>query len=116
MAGAFGQEERVNFNNWGLRVTASQKEYTMNAVAVEKKFEIQVVYNGVTKAISVESHQQVNAVREKAIHEFRITQNPHLLSFFREDGSEIPDNQSVADAGIRPGELLALRPGAVKGG
>lgn len=88
----------------------------MDAVAVAKKYEILVVYNGVTKTIAVEPHEQVQAVLQRAIHLFGITQQPHLLSFFREDGSEVQDNQSVAAAGIKPGEHLALRPGAVKGG
>ena len=88
----------------------------MQAVDVTRKFEILVVYNGMTESLSVESHEQVNAVRERAIHVFHITQAPHLLSLFREDGTEVPDNVSVAAAGIKPGELLALRPSAVKGG
>ncbi len=88
----------------------------MEIVATARKFEIRVVYNGITEPLHVESHQQVNAVREHAVHLFHITQNPHLLSLFREDGTEVPDNQSVVEAGIRPGELLALRPSAVKGG
>jgi len=88
----------------------------METVITAKKFEIRILYNGLTEPLSVEPHQQVNAVREHAIHLFHITQNPHLLSLFREDGTEVPDNLSVAAAGIRPGELLALRPSAVKGG
>ena len=88
----------------------------MEAVAVEKKFEVLVIYNGMTKPITVESHEQVQAVLQRAVHLFGITQQPHLLSFFREDGSEVPDNQSVADAGLKPEQRLALRPGAVKGG
>ena len=88
----------------------------MSTVAVEKRYEILVVYNGVTKSITVEPHQQVEAVLKHAINLFNITQNAHLLSLFREDGSVVLENQSVADAGLKPGELLALRPNAVKGG
>lgn len=86
------------------------------STVVEKGFEVEVVYNGVTKPLAVETHQQVTAVLQHAVHLFGITQNPHLLSLFREDGSEVADNQSVAAAGLKPGELLALRPSAVKGG
>ena len=88
----------------------------MDAVAVAKKYEILVIYNGVTRPITVEPHEQVEAVLKQAIHLFGITQNAHLLSLFREDGSVVPEHQSVADAGIKPGERLALRPNAVKGG
>lgn len=88
----------------------------MEAAAVEHKFEIFVIYNGVTKSLVVEPHQQIQAVLQHAIHEFGITQNAHLLSLFREDGTEVPDNQSVIAAGIRAGDRLALRPSAVRGG
>lgn len=88
----------------------------MEETMTNKKVEIQVVYNGITKPLSVQSHEQVKAVLQRAIHLFGITQNAHLLSLFRQDGSELPDHVSVGDAGIRPCEILALRPGAVKGG
>ncbi len=88
----------------------------MEAVTGTHNFEVFIIYNGVTKPLRVEPHQQVQAVLQHAIHLFGITQNAHLLSFFKEDGTEVPDNQSVANAGIRPGDRLALRPSAVKGG
>lgn len=80
------------------------------------KFEIQVVYNGLTKSLTLEPHQQITAVVEHAAHLFGVTQNVHTLALFKEDGAEIPVNQSVAAAGIKPGELLALRPSTVRGG
>jgi hypothetical protein len=88
----------------------------MQEAAVENKFEIFVIYNGVTKSLAVELHQQVQAVLQHAIHLFGITQNPHLLALFKEDGTEVADNQSVAAAGIHAGDHLALRPSAVRGG
>ena len=88
----------------------------MEETLISKKIEIHVVYNGITKSLSVQSHEQVKAVLEHAIHLFGITQNAHLLSLFRQDGSELPDHVSAGDAGIQPCETLALRPGAVKGG
>lgn len=83
---------------------------------VKNKFEVQVVYNGITKPVIVNLHQQVTAVVQHAAQLFGITQNVHLLSLFKDDGSEIADNQSVAAAGIKPCDLLALRPSTVKGG
>ncbi len=88
----------------------------MSTAVVGQKFEVQIIYNGLTKALAVEPHQQVTAVVEHAAHLFGITQNVHTLALFREDGSEIAVNQSVAAAGIKPEELLALRPSAVRGG
>ena len=88
----------------------------MSTVIVGKKIEVEVVYNGVTKPLAIEPHQQMTAVVEQAAHFFGITQAVHLLALFKPDGTEIAVNQSVADAGIKPGELLALRPSAVRGG
>jgi len=83
---------------------------------VEKKFAVEIIYNGITKNLEVEGEEQVAAVLQKAIGEFRITQNPHLLSLYRQDGSLVPENESVERAGIKPREVLLLRPNAVKGG
>ena len=84
--------------------------------AVEKKFDIEVIYNGIGKSLQVEPQESVTALLQKAIQEFHITQNPHLLSLFRQDGSVVPENESVERAGIKPREILLLRPNAVKGG
>jgi hypothetical protein len=86
------------------------------SVAVEKKFAVDVVYNGVTKRIEVVPEEQVTALLHKAIAVFGITQNAHLLSLYREDGSLVPENESVERAGLKPNEVLLLRPNVVKGG
>lgn len=88
----------------------------MSDTLTEKKFKIEIVYNGLTDPFLVEPDEQVHTLLQKAIHHFKISQNAHLLSLFRADGSEVAEKQSVAHAGIRPGELLALRPNVVKGG
>ncbi len=84
--------------------------------AVEKKFAVEIIYNGITKKLQVEPEEQVTAVLQRAIAEFHITQNPHLLSMYRQDGSLVAEGESVERAGINPGEILLLRPNAVKGG
>src|SRR4051794_8886370 len=83
--------------------------------AVEKKFAVDIVYNGVTRAIMVQPEEEVRAILARAIALFGITQNPHLLSLFREDGTVVPENESAERAGLKPGEVLLLRPNAVKG-
>ena len=85
-------------------------------VAVGKKFVLDFVYNGVTKPIEVQPEEQVTALLAKAIADFRISHNPHLLSLFRENATAVPENESVEQAGLKPGEVLLLRPNAVKGG
>lgn len=81
-----------------------------------KQFTVEVVYNGVTKPLSVEPEEQVTAVLARAVALFHITQNPHLLSLYRENGTLVQENQSVEQAGLRPNEVLLLRQNAVKGG
>lgn len=85
-------------------------------ITVEKKFEVEITYNGITKSIEVQAEQQVSSLLARAIALFGINQNPHLLSLFRTDGTLVPENESVERAGLRPKELLLLRPNAVKGG
>ena len=82
----------------------------------EKKFEVKVAYNGVTKKVEIEPEQPVTGLLQKAIQTFGITQNPHLLSLYREDGSLVPEDRSVEAAGLKKEEVLLLRPNAVKGG
>ncbi len=88
----------------------------MSTAAVGNKFDVQITYGGLTKSLAVEPHQEMTAVVNQAAHLFGITQNVHLLALFREDGSEIAINQSATAAGLKSGELLALRPSAVRGG
>jgi hypothetical protein len=85
-------------------------------VGRETKFAVEVSYNGITKSIQVESEERVTALLQRAIAAFGITQNAHLLSLFRQDGSVVQENESVARAGLKPDELLLLRPNVVKGG
>jgi hypothetical protein len=98
----------------GGRLTG--RENTPMSVTAAAKFTIQVLYNGLTETLSVVSREQITAVLNRAANAFHITQNRHLLSLFLPDGSEVRDQQSVEDAGLRPGALIALRPSAVKGG
>jgi proteasome lid subunit RPN8/RPN11 len=86
------------------------------STAVQIKFDVEIVYNGIAKPLKVESHESVTAVLQRAIAEFHIAQNPHLLSLYRQDGSLVPENESVEGAGLKPGEVLLLRPNTVKGG
>lgn len=80
------------------------------------KFEIAVSYNGVARDLSVESHESVAAVLQRAIHLFGITQQQHLLSLFFENGSLVPEQGSVEAAGIKPDAKLYLRQNVAKGG
>jgi hypothetical protein len=81
-----------------------------------EKYSIDVSYNGVTKPLDVEPHEQVTAVLQHAIQLFGITQQPHLLSLFFEDGNVVPENSAATVAGLKPGTKVFLRQNVAKGG
>lgn len=81
-----------------------------------KQFVVEIVYNGVTKPLTVEPEQQVTAVLSRAIALFNINQNPHRLSLYREDGTLVQERESVEHAGLKANEVLLLRQNTVKGG
>ena len=84
--------------------------------ATEKRDDVFVIYNGLEKPIKYNPEGLVRVIVDHAIKAFGITQQPHLLSLFTEGGVELNDNLSAEKAGVKPGEKLLLRPGAVKGG
>src|SRR5262249_24074112 len=90
----------TNYHRNGLR-----RGRGMN-LQVEKEFAVKVIYNGMEKSIRVESEEHITTLLKAAITAFGVTQNPHLLSLFREDGSVVDESQSVEQARLKPGELL----------
>jgi hypothetical protein len=87
-----------------------------NASESLNKVVLTIIYNGVARPLDVQPHEKVQAVLQRAIHLFHVSQQPHLLSLFREVGTRVPDDQTVAEAGLHNGTKLLLRPDAVKGG
>lgn len=82
----------------------------------DKKFEVKVAYNGVTKKVDADLDEMVTALLQRAIQLFGIAQNPHMLSLYREDGTLVPEDRTVDAADIKKNELLLLRQNTVKGG
>jgi hypothetical protein len=80
------------------------------------RFQVLVVYNGVTRPLDVEVPERTQAVLARAVALFGVQQGGHLLSLFTVDNVEIADNQSVEQAQLTPGETLLLRPSRVRGG
>jgi hypothetical protein len=80
------------------------------------KFSINVSYNGVTRALEIEPHEQVTAVLQQAIKIFGVTQQPHLMSLFFEDGTVVNENVSAEAAGLKAGIKVYLRQNVAKGG
>ena len=80
-------------------------------------FEIFVASNGLEKSVTANVHETVQALLNRAIQEFHISNQPHVLSLFPQSGGpELNDNSKVGESGVRPGDHFLLRPGAVKGG
>jgi hypothetical protein len=75
-----------------------------------------VAYNGIEKPVTANAQETVQALLNRAIQEFHVSSQPHILSLFNQAGVELPDAAKVAEVGIRPDDHLLLRPSKVKGG
>lgn len=78
-------------------------------------FDVLVLYDGVKKMFKVRIEETVKQLLDKALQAFGPLPNPHILSLYK-DGKELPDAQTIKEAGIKPCEVLLLRPSTVKGG
>jgi hypothetical protein len=79
----------------------------------DNQFQVTVSYNGISKPLDVNSHQQVQAVFARAMELFH---NPggDLALFI--GANPVAVHQSVVEAGIVAGTILLLRPRNVGGG
>jgi hypothetical protein len=78
-------------------------------------FRVEVLYDGVKKPFEVRPIEAVKTLLDKAVAAFGPLQNPHLLGLFK-GGAELPDTSSLKDAGVKPHDVLLLRPSQVRGG
>lgn len=76
---------------------------------------VTVTFNGQDHRFRYHAHELVRTLLEMAKKEFGV-EGQHLLSLFTEGGIELPDDQTLAEAGVRPDQLLVLRQSTVKGG
>ncbi len=81
-----------------------------------KKREVTVTYNGLEEELEYNPKSAVNALLQHALKTFSITDNAHVMALWTELGVELPIEGSVEDAGVKPGDVLVLRPSAVRGG
>lgn len=77
--------------------------------------QVDVTYNGTDKHFEFLPNELVAKLLEQAKKEFHV-ENQHTLSIFTESGVELPDDKTLKEAGVRPGQLLVLRQSTVKGG
>jgi hypothetical protein len=82
----------------------------------KEQYPVFIAYNGVERKVEANVHETVQALLNRAIQEFHITTQPHMLSLYNQAGVELPDAAKMGEVGIRPNDHLLLRPGAVKGG
>jgi hypothetical protein len=80
------------------------------------QFEVTVLYNGVPKEFEVRLDELVQRLLEQARQAFGQITNPHLLGLFTKAGVELSDGQTIEAAGVKPHEVLLLRPSTVRGG
>ena len=92
----------------------------IEAVIEEEKhphqFEVTVIYNGVPKKFEVRREELVQRLLEQARAAFGPINNPHLLGLFTKDGVELKDDQTIEASGVKPHDVLLLRPSTVRGG
>ena len=88
----------------------------MEAAAKPKHDTVTVSFNGQDQQLQYNPEAAIQAAVEHAIQLFSITTQPHLLWFFRADGTELPQGGSMEAAGVQPGDVLYLRQSTVRGG
>lgn len=91
-----------------------------NALEQEKQlheFKIGIIYNGVEKPFEVHRDELVQRLLDQAKQAFGpINNNAHLLSLFNKEGLELKDEQTLEQAGVKPHDVLLMRPSQVRGG
>jgi hypothetical protein len=61
--------------------------------------------------------QTVGDLLNEAVGAFGVTVNPHTMALFTQVGTELLNlGESVKAAGLKAGDVLILRPSAVRGG
>lgn len=81
----------------------------------EREFAVEVLYDGVKKKFEVRLEETVKMLLDQAIKAFGPLPNPHMLAIYK-GGDELNDSLTIKKAGIKPHDVLLLRPSKVKGG
>jgi hypothetical protein len=101
------------------RDLAKAQHHLAEAIKEQKHprvFTVAVLYNGVTKNFEVRRDELVQRLLEQARNAFGPIPNPHLLGLFTKVGVELNDNETIEAAGVKPHDMLLLRPSSVRGG
>jgi hypothetical protein len=82
----------------------------------ERKFPLEIVYNGTPKEEVVSNDDLIQLVIQRAIHLFHVTQQPHVLALFNAEGDELVDGETVGHYLLTRKTPVFLRQSKVKGG
>lgn len=80
-----------------------------------REFTVEILYDGVKKKFDVHAEETVKTLLDKALATFGPLPNPHTLSLYK-GGAELADGKTLKDVGVKPHDVLLLRPSKVKGG
>jgi hypothetical protein len=81
------------------------------------EIDVGIEYNGLRKEVEISRDATVKELLDRAIAAFGNLPQPHTLALWDQHGAELTnEQQSLKDAKIKDGDVLLLRPSAVKGG
>jgi hypothetical protein len=82
-----------------------------SAPVAPHKLAVSVLYNGITKTLDYEPHEQGRALFERACQEFGIPgQERDALTLYQSDGTtEVPLDVPVEQGGVKPDTTIILR-------
>jgi hypothetical protein len=75
-----------------------------------------VLYNGRAVELHYRAQESVHELIKHALHHLGIHERHEELALFTTTGVELADGQTLAQAGVGPGEELVLRQRVVRGG
>lgn len=81
-----------------------------------KKKTVEILHNGQVKQFHFDPDELVATLLAEAIKRFEVVHNPHLQSLYDAAGRELPDAETLHQAGVKAGDELVLRQSKVKGG
>jgi hypothetical protein len=99
----------------GVEKAEAEVAEAIKEIEHPREFAVEILYDGVKKKFEVRAEETVKALLDKAIAAFGPLPNPHMLALYK-GGEELPDSKSLKDAGVKPHDVLLLRPSKVKGG
>jgi hypothetical protein len=78
--------------------------------------DVTVLYNGRVVELQYRPAETVHALIEHTLHHLGIHERHEELALFTTTGTELPDGQTLEQAGVKAGEELILRQRVVRGG